>query len=275
MSTFVHADPADQAGFTIIPNAVLRNPSLSLGAKTVYGVIKSHAWKDDSAVPGLERIGGFLGVTEETVRKYVKELVEAKLVKVVRRGQGRTNQYVILPLTPTNTSVLDDDEHRGLDDDAASHEVDEVEEDEEKDLATDKQSRKRNIVWDCLLEAGFAEPVTSSEKSDFGKTVRELRAVIPETATAEEIVKAIRARRAAWERTYPDAAFTHHVLRNKWGELAALVNGRDGPSSSDLPGPLTPEAFRAWRSSASREQIIEYQHRYDVDDSGESLADGF
>lgn len=218
--------------------------------------------------PSVARLAQDTELSENGVRKALRELAERGLVvkEARQRGNGssRSNSYVL------KMETLHVVEGAPAPQNPLEPEV----EPEDKDLANASRPRKPNVVWDCLLEAGFSEPQTSSEKSDFGKTVRELRAVIPADATSEQIVKAIRARRAAWERTYPDAAFTHHVLRNKWGELAQLAKLADSGCIA-TPDRMTPEDFREWRRTAPAETVREYQHRFDVDDHGESLEDGF
>ena len=88
-----HSDPIAQTGFTVIPNAVLLNPDLSISARLVYGILKSYAWKDEKAWPGQDRLAEELGVTAKTLRGFMHELVDAKLVTVERRGRGLTNLY--------------------------------------------------------------------------------------------------------------------------------------------------------------------------------------
>lgn len=145
-----------------------------------------------------------------------------------------------------------------------------------KPLQAAPAEKKRNIVWDCLVDAGFSKPATPSERGDFGKTASELRGVIPETASAEDIVKAIRARKLAWEREYPDAKFTHRVLRGKWAELGALAGLKGASNHSAVPAGLGlpdhmlepgPE-YQAWHRTATPEERIDYQMRFNTGDNG-------
>lgn len=87
------------AGFTQIPNAVIRNPALSMQAKLMYGLLLSYAWDDPEAYPGLKRMRRDTGAKEDTLRRYVRELVEHNLIDVKRRGQGKTNLYTFKQLS--------------------------------------------------------------------------------------------------------------------------------------------------------------------------------
>ena len=45
------ADPIAQHGFTQLPNFILRNPDLSIGAKTTYALFISYAWHNNFCFP--------------------------------------------------------------------------------------------------------------------------------------------------------------------------------------------------------------------------------
>jgi hypothetical protein len=104
-----HSNPVTQAGFTMIPNTVMMRADLSPGAKLVYGYLKHLAWRNgtDGVDPSRQTISRDLCVGEKAVTGYVKELRDApveegdasedaeRLVVAVRRGQGRTNAYMI------------------------------------------------------------------------------------------------------------------------------------------------------------------------------------
>jgi Helix-turn-helix domain len=83
------------SGFTKFPNAVLLDPTLSVGARLLYGCLRHHARGEDECFPGLERLAGYLGVTTRSVHGYVEELVAAGLVEKRRQGRGRTNRYLL------------------------------------------------------------------------------------------------------------------------------------------------------------------------------------
>ncbi len=88
-------DPVAQGGFTQVPNFILKDSSLSVGAKITYAMFLSYAWHNDSCFPGQERLAEDMGLTRVRVTQLIGELEAAGLVTIQRRGQGKTNLYTI------------------------------------------------------------------------------------------------------------------------------------------------------------------------------------
>ncbi len=88
-------DEALQAGFTQIPNQILRRPDIPPGAKLAYMVLLSYAWQKDHSYPSQDRLAEDMGVSERSVITYLKQLVDSGLITIRRRGLGLTNVYVI------------------------------------------------------------------------------------------------------------------------------------------------------------------------------------
>jgi len=86
-------DPVAKEGFTQVPNFILRNPDISVGAKVAYAMFLSYAWHNDGCYPGQERMAQDMGMSMSRVNEYVKALESAGLIEITRRGQGRTNLY--------------------------------------------------------------------------------------------------------------------------------------------------------------------------------------
>jgi hypothetical protein len=89
----IGADPVTRHGFTQVPNVILTNKELSVGAKLAYAMLLKYAWSDDACYPGQQRLAVDIGSGERSVRTYLKELEEAKLLEVTQRGLGKTNLY--------------------------------------------------------------------------------------------------------------------------------------------------------------------------------------
>lgn len=89
----VGADPATRYGFTQVPNFLLTNPELSVGAKLAYAMLLKYAWSDDACFPGQQKLAVDMGAGERSVRTYLKELETANFLEVTQRGLGKTNLY--------------------------------------------------------------------------------------------------------------------------------------------------------------------------------------
>ena len=86
-------DPVARGGFTQVPNFILRDGTLSLGAKVAYSLFLHYAWNNESCFPGQDSLAGHMGMSVSRVNEYIKELEAAGLVDITRRGQGKTNLY--------------------------------------------------------------------------------------------------------------------------------------------------------------------------------------
>jgi hypothetical protein len=89
------ADPVALHGFTQVPNFILRNPDLSIGAKTTYALFLSYAWHNNCCFPGQDTLAQAIGMSIGSVNAFIKELEASGLIEITRRGQGKTNLYTI------------------------------------------------------------------------------------------------------------------------------------------------------------------------------------
>ncbi len=87
------ADALSLNGFTQIPNRVLKPDKLSPGAKLTYAILLSYAWDNEYCFPGQETLAKEMGSGRRSVVRYIKELEEAKFLKIKKLGQGRVNLY--------------------------------------------------------------------------------------------------------------------------------------------------------------------------------------
>jgi hypothetical protein len=91
----VQADPVAQHGFTQVPNFLFKNSGLSMGAIVVYAKFLSFAWHNDYCFPGQQRLAADLDMSVSRINDFIKELEQADLIEIERRGQGKTNFYKI------------------------------------------------------------------------------------------------------------------------------------------------------------------------------------
>ena len=88
-------DPVSAGGFTQVPNCVLKDPKISSHAKIAYSMLLSYAWNNDKVFPGQERLAQDIGMARTTVTAAIGELAKAEYLEVTRRGQGKTNVYIL------------------------------------------------------------------------------------------------------------------------------------------------------------------------------------
>lgn len=88
-------NPVLQGGFTQIPNFILKDSKLSVGAKIAYAMFLSYAWHNDECFPGQDRLAEDMGLTRVRVTQLIGELEQSGLITIQRRGQGKTNLYTI------------------------------------------------------------------------------------------------------------------------------------------------------------------------------------
>jgi hypothetical protein len=90
------ADVVSQQGYTLLPNYVLYMKDLTPHAKLIYATLLSYAWgRKRSSFPGQARLANDCGMGVATVKRHIKRLVEKQCIAVIRRGQGRTNLYIL------------------------------------------------------------------------------------------------------------------------------------------------------------------------------------
>lgn len=89
----IGADLVTRHGFTQVPNFILTNNELSVGAKLYYAMLLKYAREKDYCFPGQETIADDMGSTDRSVRTYQKELEAAGFLEVTQRGLGKTNYY--------------------------------------------------------------------------------------------------------------------------------------------------------------------------------------
>ncbi|MDF2434882.1 MAG: hypothetical protein JWP44_4513 [Mucilaginibacter sp.] len=95
LNTIIVEDDTMRAGFVMLPTIILRGRGLSAGAKVAYGLLLHYAWQAGSCFPGQSRMAEDLETTRQAVGRHIAELVAAGAVIVRRRGQGKTNVYVL------------------------------------------------------------------------------------------------------------------------------------------------------------------------------------
>lgn len=102
----LNLDPVTAGGFTQVPNFLLRDSRLSIGAKLTYAMFLSYAWHNDRCFPGQERLAADMGMSVPSVSNFIAELNEHGFITIRRRGQGKTNLYTVHFQVASKTTAL-------------------------------------------------------------------------------------------------------------------------------------------------------------------------
>src|SRR5919202_4457151 len=81
-------------GFTQVPNDILK-ANLSHGARLLYSILLSYCWQKDDCYPSYDTLMADMHCHSQALRSYIKELIAHGLLTVERRGNGRSNRYVL------------------------------------------------------------------------------------------------------------------------------------------------------------------------------------
>ena len=101
----VGADLATRHGFTQVPNFILTNKDISVGAKLAYAMLLKYAWDNDACFPGQLTLAQDMGAAERSVRTYLKELEKEELLEIKQRGLATTRRHEEMQATSVSDFV--------------------------------------------------------------------------------------------------------------------------------------------------------------------------
>ncbi len=278
--TLLIEDETLRAGFTQMPNRVLRAPNLSRDAKILYAFLLSYAWQRGHCFPGYAQLCADMGASHSIVRKYMHELEAVGLLVQRRRGLGKTNLYTLRslsratlaepPLPPRRTETADQERESLVSDDQECRSL--VSDDQDAQLSDALEgnpcSEEEDSTEKDTNEEGFDSkgPATPAERADDG-TVRQ-----PTRRQSRDVGhgKAIQPPATASERLVPTPPPT---------EVAPPVPDVAPPVSDDqalvvLLAQLGDEfGDRAARSSLTRVRTLRQRHRLAVEEVTRHLDD--
>ena len=83
--------------FTPIPDSIMRRRNLTFGAKCLWGRLDRYGQKSGRVYPSLLTFATELGTSIDSIRRFLAQLKDASLVRVVKAGLGRGNStnYVL------------------------------------------------------------------------------------------------------------------------------------------------------------------------------------
>jgi hypothetical protein len=85
-----------RAGFAAFPYVVLKDTTVSTGARLAYAVLLMYAWQEGATFAGQKKMAADIGVSERQLRTYLKELAAHHYIRIKRQGFNRPNLYYIL-----------------------------------------------------------------------------------------------------------------------------------------------------------------------------------
>lgn len=187
-------------------------------------LIKAALWPLDSKVT-VKKVGDQLTrlATKGRLQRYKAEgkrcLFVCNFLKHQRISKPTKSDLPPPPVAESSRSP------RGDTEDELAREGKGMEEERKgKDSRTPPVVSGKFEVWDALVELLGYEPQASSERSLWGKRVKELKEA---GATPQEISR----RGQVWKRTYPNTTLTINVLPKWWGALGATPMNGHAPAA--------------------------------------------
>lgn len=90
----------DLRGFGTVEKWVLTDPKIHASAKGLYALLCAFAGDKGHAFPGTELLRHQLGLSKNTLHKYIKQLEEFGVIRVEQERKGgkfSQNTYLLLP----------------------------------------------------------------------------------------------------------------------------------------------------------------------------------
>ncbi len=86
-----------------IQDSILRDPEISAQAKALFGLLHTHCFnKSLNSYPEViltrKAMSEEMGVSEVTIRSWIKELEKALCLEVIRQGYKKPNKYRLYPV---------------------------------------------------------------------------------------------------------------------------------------------------------------------------------
>lgn len=90
-----------RAGFAAFPYQVMRDKSLSTGARLTYAFLLMYAWQEGSTFAGQIRMAKEMGISDRHLRRFLTELRDVGYIAIERKDKRYNNTYIILDKKPT------------------------------------------------------------------------------------------------------------------------------------------------------------------------------
>ena len=152
----LESDSILEKGYGLISRDIMRDKNISLGAKSIYCYLNSFAGSKGICYPSLELIRNEMGLSKNTLNKYMKELKQSGLIKVFRL-QNEDNNLLSNNIyeIAMNYSTIEQNKKEYL------NNID-IPSSKSKNLTTNNIPQKKDIVQQLINSKVFTlEEVTS------------------------------------------------------------------------------------------------------------------
>jgi hypothetical protein len=90
-----------RAGFAAFPYLIMRDKTLSVGARLTYAFLLMYAWQEGSCFTKQASLAETMGVSTRHLQRYLYELREADYIRITREDKRFNNTYILRDKKPT------------------------------------------------------------------------------------------------------------------------------------------------------------------------------
>ena len=90
-----------RAGFAAFPYLVMRDKSLSIGARLTYAFLLMYAWQEGSCFTKQASMAEAMGISPRQLQRYLYELRGSGYIRIERQDRRFNNTYILLDKKPT------------------------------------------------------------------------------------------------------------------------------------------------------------------------------
>ena len=83
-------------GFGLVSNTVIRDPSISLGEKSLYAYLSTYANSENELFVSVNKMADECGIGQSTVKRYLSNLEKKKIISRVSRGHKVSRITILL-----------------------------------------------------------------------------------------------------------------------------------------------------------------------------------
>src|SRR5215213_5052444 len=90
-----------RAGFAAFPYLIMRDKSVSVGARLTYAFLLMYAWQEGSCFAKQASMAEAIGISTRHLQRYLYELRGAGYIRITREDKRFNNTYILLDKKPT------------------------------------------------------------------------------------------------------------------------------------------------------------------------------